>query len=270
MTGVFCLCNEKCADGREAMRRFLVENLNAQDGVCTITGPEARHMTRVLRMEAGDRFVLMDGKGRRFLASIESVMRQGVRVAILNPLPEPSPSPVTITLCQALLKSGPMEYLIQKTSELGVDHILPFSSLRTITILKRERLSNRMRRWREIAKSSAKQSGRVVPAQIDAPTSFRELTAKWKEEKEMKAILWEGGGATDLKGLLRGSSQAGKFIGMVGPEGGFTGEEIELAADAGFIPVTLGNRILRSETAATTMVAIVQYEWGDLGVKEGS
>ena len=243
----------------------MVENLNAQDGVCTITGPEARHMIRVLRMGPADRFVLMDGKGGRFLASIESATRQEVRVVLEKPLPKPPPSPVTIALCQALLKSGPMDHLIQKTSELGVDHILPFTSLRTITMLKRERLTNRMRHWREIAKSSAKQSGRVVPAQIDFPSTLGELTAKWKKEKGIKAILWEGEGTTDLKGLLRGSSRAGKFIGMVGPEGGFAGEEIELAADAGFIPVTLGNRILRSETAAMTMVAIVQYEWGDLG-----
>ena len=248
------------------MRRFFVEKLNARDGVCTITDPEARHMTRVLRMEAGDRFVLVDGKGSRFLASIESATRQGVRVILERSLPIPPPSPITITLCQALLKSGPMDYLIQKTSELGVDHIHPFSSLRTITILKNERVSNRMRHWREIAKSSAKQSGRVVPAQIDFPSTLGELTAKCKEEKGVKAILWEGEGSTDLKGLLRGSSRSGKFIGIVGPEGGFSGEEIELAADAGFIPVTLGNRILRSETAAMTMVAIVQYEWGDLGV----
>jgi 16S rRNA (uracil1498-N3)-methyltransferase len=248
------------------MRRFLVENLNAHDGMCTIAGPEARHMTRVLRMEAGDRFVLMDGKGSRFLASIESATPQGVRVILERSLPKPPPSPVTIVLCQALLKSGPMDYLIQKTSELGVDHILPFSSLRTVTMLKRERLANRMRHWREIARSSAKQSGRVIPAQIDVPTSLRELIARWKEKKEMKAILWEGEGATDLKGLLRGSFRAGKFIGMVGPEGGFAGEEVELAEDAGFIPVTLGNRVLRSETAAMTMVAIVQYEWGDLGM----
>jgi len=248
------------------VRRFLVENLNARDGVCVITGPEARHMTRVLRMEAGDRFVIMDGKGSRFLASIESATRQGVKVVLEKPLPKPSPSPVTIALCQALLKSGPMDYLIQKTSELGVDHIHPFSSLRTITMIKTERLSNRMRHWREIAKNSAKQSGRAVPAQIDFPLTFGELSVKWKEKRCIKAILWEGEGATDLKGLLRGSSREGKFVGMVGPEGGFAGKEIELAADAGFIPVTLGNRILRSETAAMTMVAIVQYEWGDLGV----
>jgi len=244
----------------------LVETLNAKDGVCTIAGSEARHMTRVLRMGARDRFVLMDGKGSRFLASIESATRHEVRVIIEGSLPKPPPSPVTIVLCQALLKSGPMDYLIQKTSELGVDHIYPFLSLRTITMLKRERLLNRMRHWREIAKSSAKQSGRITPAQIEAPISLRELTAKWKEEKGIKAILWEGEDARDLKGLLRDSPRPEKFTGMVGPEGGFAGEEIELAADAGFIPVTLGNRILRSETAAMTMVAIVQYEWGDLGV----
>ena len=248
------------------MRRFLVENLDNQDGVCTITGSEARHITKVLRMEAGDRFVLMDGKGSRFLAAIESATRQGVRVVLETPIPKPPPSPVIIALCQALLKSGPMDYLIQKTSELGVDHIHPFSSLRTITILKNERLSNRMRHWREIAKNSAKQSGRAVPAQIDFPLTFGELSVKWKEKRCIKAILWEGEGATDLKGLLKGSSPEGKFMGMVGPEGGFAEEEIELATDAGFIRGTLGNRILRSETAAMTMVAIVQYEWGDLGV----
>ena len=158
-----------------------------------------------------------------------------------------------------------MDYLIQKTSELGVAHIHPFSSLRTITMIKKERLSNRMRHWREIAKSSAKQSGRAVPAQIDLPLTLGELSLKWKEKRCIKAILWEGEGATDLKELLRSSSREGKFVGMVGPEGGFAEEEIELAANAGFIPVTLGNRILRSETAAMAMVAIVQYEWGDLG-----
>jgi 16S rRNA (uracil1498-N3)-methyltransferase len=248
------------------MRRFLVENLNARDGVCTVTGSEARHMTRVLRMEAGDRFIVMDGKGSRFLACIESATRKGVRAVLEKPIPEPPPSPVTIALCQALLKSGPMDYLIQKTSELGVDHIYPFSSLRTITEINNEKLPNRMRRWQEIAKSSAKQSGRGVPAQIGLPSTFGELTSKWNKKRCVKAILWEGEGTRDFKGLLRGSSRTGKFMGMVGPEGGFAEEEIELAADAGFIPVTLGNRILRAETAAMTMVAIVQYEWGDLGL----
>jgi len=225
-------------------------------------------MVRVLRMEPGDRLILMDHEGRRFLASIATVTRREVDAVLERPLPGPHPSPVRITLCQALLRSGPMDYLIQKTSELGVDRIQPFTSLRTIITIREERLSNRLRHWRGIAGSSAKQSGRIVPAVIASPASFRDLIGEWKGKEGVKAILWEGEGTSDLKGLLRGSSRREKFIGIAGPEGGFAGEEVDLAREAGFVPVSLGRRILRSETAGMTMVAIVQYEWGDLGVTE--
>jgi len=246
------------------MRRFFVEGSIEPDRPCIITGSEAHHILKVLRMGPGDRLALMDGGGARFQAVIQSATRKEVTVILENPLPSAPPSPVEINLCQALLKSGPMDYLIQKTSELGVDAVFPFFSQRTIVRLEEGRFANRLRHWNEIGRSAAKQSGRAAPARIAAPSSLEALTARWKTEKGLKAMLWEGEGKRDLKALLRGSDQAEKFVGIIGPEGGFSEKEVEMAEDAGFVPVSLGNRILRAETAAITLAAIVQYEWGDL------
>jgi len=248
------------------LRRFFVDGPIEPDRACAITGSEARHILKVLRMGPGDRLVIMDGRGALFQAVIQSATRQEVTVIPKSPLPHPLRSPVEIILCQALLKSDSMDYLIQKTSELGVDAIFPFFSQRTIVRVDNGRFANRLRRWNEIGKSAAKQSGRTAPVRLTAPYSFEDLTEKWKIEKGLKAILWEGERKRDLKSLLKDSPPADRFIGIIGPEGGFAGEEVEIAEDAGFIPVSLGNRILRSETAAVTMAAIVQYERGDLAL----
>jgi 16S rRNA (uracil1498-N3)-methyltransferase len=254
-----CLRNRK-------MRRFFVEKIEPEQTSLSITEPESKHISKVLRMGPGDRFILMDGKGARFLALIESAGSHEVRVFLERPLPEPPPSPVEIILCQGLLKSRNMDYVFQKTSELGVDCVMPFSSERTIVTLKKDRLPGRMEHWREIARSSAKQSDRAMPARIENLLPLHGLMAKWKEEDALKVVLWEEEGSSDLKGLLREPSIHKKFIGMVGPEGGFSPREVEAAKGAGFVPASLGHRILRAETAAITVVAVVQYEWGDLSL----
>jgi len=220
-------------------------------------------------MGRGDRLILIDGKGERFLGLIKSAGPRDVQVALEKSLPKPPPSPVEIILCQALLKSHPMDYMIRKTSELGVNRLLLFSCERTVVRLDKKRLAGRMRHWREIALSTVKQSGRDIPPEIEAVSPFKELTAKWKQKNATKVILWEEEETNDLKSLLKASSPVTRFIGMVGPEGGFTPGEIETARDAGFISVSLGNRILRSETAAITLVALVQYECGDLSIIAG-
>ena len=158
-----------------------------------------------------------------------------------------------------------MDYLIQKTSELGVDCIHPFSSERTVVRLDGERIAKRIRHWQKVAQSSAKQCDRSMPAEIGALSEFRELINKTETQDALKVIFWEGEESRALKNLLNGSSAFKIFIGVVGPEGGFSKDEVKDAGDAGFISVSLGNRILRSETAAIAMMAIVQYELGDLG-----
>lgn len=250
----------------ESLRRFYIEEINAKDKTCIIAGAEARHITKVLRMKPGDRLVLMDGKGSRFKSLIESVASGQVRVRLEKPFPKPPSSPVNFTLCQAISKPRAMDYLIQKTSELGIDCIAPFFSERTVFRSEGERLANKMRHWREIAKNAAKQCGRALPAKIETPVSFRELMGKWRFEETLKVILWEGEQSNDFKSILKPSLFVKRFVGIVGPEGGFAGQEIDTALEAGFVPVSMGDRVLRAETAAVTMVAIVQYELGDLNL----
>lgn len=252
--------------GVKVLRRFLVDKIKADQMQHIVTGQEARHISTVLRMGPGDRVILMDGEGARFLASIVSAAPREVLVKLEKSLPVPPTSPVDIHLCQAVLKSRAMDYLIQKTSELGVNSILPFYSDRSVIRLEGGRLPNKLRHWREIAHSSAKQSDRLVPAKIEPIDPFGQLMSRWERKNVLKIVLWEEEGSRDLKDLLRGSPVGRELVGMVGPEGGFTREEVLVANRAGFVPASIGNRILRSETAAISLVAIIQYEWGDLGL----
>jgi 16S rRNA (uracil1498-N3)-methyltransferase len=157
-----------------------------------------------------------------------------------------------------------MDQVIEKTSELGVHSIHPFASERTVVKLDGRKAEERVRRWQDISHSATTQSDGRVPAEIDTLLSFTDLIMKYQKESALKIIFWEDEEGKDLKGLLGESSPMTEAIGMVGPEGGFTREEIRMAEQAGFISVSLGQRVLRAETAAITMTAIIQYEWGDL------
>ena len=247
-----------------SLRRFLVEDLEVKNGICVIMGREAHHMSRVLRMGRGDDLVLLDGKGGRFLAEIQSVLRDAVRIQIKKSLGHTPPSALEITLCQAVIKSASMDYLIQKTSELGVTRISPFFSSRSVVHLKGDRQLKKSNRWKEIAHSAAKQCNRDIPLEIGSPESFDKQLALFNSAPGLKVILWERETSRDLKDLLQNHEPSGGFTGVVGPEGGFSREEVSNARHAGFIPVSMGRRILRAETAALVLVAIVQYEWGDL------
>lgn len=248
------------------MRHFFLEEIEAEKGKVSITGQEARHIFKVLRMKKGERFVLIDARGRRFQTVIETSGPKEIIAEIESALPSPPRSPVTVTICQALLKSGNMDLIVQKTSELGVDRICPFISARTVVTLDNKKISERMEHWKKIARSSTEQSGRIVPVQIDTMHTFASLLAGLGPDDACKVILWEGEASLDLKTVLRSSEPLNNFIGIVGPEGGFEKEEIEEAKKAGFIPVTLGQRTLRSETASLALSAIVQYESGDLNL----
>ncbi|MBN1832684.1 MAG: 16S rRNA (uracil(1498)-N(3))-methyltransferase [Deltaproteobacteria bacterium] len=248
------------------MRRFFVKEIVVEDGSCIITGSEARHIAKALRMGRGDRIILLDNQGVRYQSIIESVSPRGVRVKFERPLPSPSSSPIRIILCQALLKSRAMDQVIEKASELGVHYIHPFDSERTVVKLDGQRAKERVRRWQDIIHSATTQSDGRAPAEIGTLLSFSDLTTKYQKKSAMKVIFWEDEEVKDLKGLLRESSPATEVIGMVGPEGGFTQEEIRVAEQAGFTPVSLGQRVLKAETAAITMTAIIQYEWGDLSL----
>lgn len=247
------------------MRRFIVDDLRTEQGLVSIRGQEAKHISRVLRMGAGDRIILMDRKGARFLARVESAGVDEVTVSIEKTLEPPPCPPVEITLCQSLLRSGPMDFVVQKTSELGVSSLFPFVSERTVVRPDERGRANKLRHWEEIATAASKQSDRERPPAIHPVLSFTALVDQLAAGNQIKVILWEGEKARDLKGLIRDRERAVGAVGVVGPEGGFSAVEIEKAVSAGFVPVSMGRRILRAETAAVAFVAVLQYEWGDLG-----
>ncbi|MBN1104544.1 MAG: 16S rRNA (uracil(1498)-N(3))-methyltransferase, partial [Deltaproteobacteria bacterium] len=223
------------------MRRFFVEKIPGQ-GLLSIRGREAKHIGRVLRMAPGDRLILMDGKGSRFLAAVHSVRPDEVVVSVGSALQPPPPTPLRLTLCQALLKSGPMDYVIQKTTELGVAVIVPFTSERTVVRPSGDRLGNKWRRWREIALSASKQSDRDRPPEIAPVCGLEAVLDRYANQDALKIILWEGEQTRDLKELLGKRAPIMTVVGVIGPEGGFSLEEIKAADAAGFVPVSLGRR----------------------------
>ena len=250
------------------MRRFFVDRIQAVGGTMIIRGAEARHICSVLRMGRGDRLILMDEMGRRCRAQIQSIGRREVEVVLEEALEPPAPSPVDITLCQAVLKSPAMDDVVRKASELGVNRIIPFTSRRTVVQIGPQRASVRLEHWQTIARDAAKQSDRRTPAEISSITSLEDMLGGLEDALASKLVLWEQEQTQDLKGLLRSDPPAGgRCIGIVGPEGGFSEEEIRIVRNAGFLPVSMGNRILRAGTAALALVGIIQYEWGDLGLR---
>jgi 16S rRNA (uracil1498-N3)-methyltransferase len=251
------------------MRKFFVEDLLRAGSLISITGKEANHMQNVLRMKRGDTLIAMDGKGHLFEAIIEDLHRKEVRVKIIKGLPSPPPSPIEIHLAQALIKSRPMDLVIQKATELGAASITPFTPQRAGMSIRPENLSLKMDHWREIMKAACKQCGRPNLPALNPPLSFESLIRNTPPQGTLKILLWEAEKEANLKGLLRSMDLLPHIMVTVGPEGGFSPSEIHLARAAGFHIVSLGTRILRSETAAITLVSIIQYEWGDLNPRHG-
>ncbi len=247
------------------MRRFIVDEIRSEQGLVCIRGQEARHISRVLRIGPGDEMILMDKKGARFLARIQSTGPDEVSAWILEPLPPPLPSPTKIILCQAVLRPAAMDFVIQKATELGVSQILPFLSERTVVKPDEKGRASKLKRWEEIAKGASKQSDRDKPPTIHPAIPLSEVFKRFKGGKHRNLILWEGEETRDLKGVIREGGPDTGAVGIIGPEGGFAAGEIEEAVSSGFVPVSIGHRILRAETAGIAFVTILQYEWGDLG-----
>ena len=248
------------------MRRFFVENILLTEGLISITGKEARHITNVLRMKKGEVLIIMDGKGRLFESEIEKLHSGAVEVKIIKSIPSPPSSPIEINLVQALIKSKNMDYLIQKTTELGIHSIHLFYSERTIIRLGPDNIAHKIDRWNEIIKSACKQCGRPVFPIIYPPIAFKDLMKKATANSTLKLLVWEDEQKADLKSVFKSMNRSHSIMAIVGPEGGFTINEIKLAREAGFRMVSLGKRILRSETAGVTLASIIQYEWGDLNL----
>ena len=210
----------------------------------------------------GSLITLTDAEGNDFRGRVLRLSETEASILIFDVFPSPTESSLEIILLQALPETERMEMIIQKATELGVSAILPFQSERSISLEEREGKQKKSHRWQEIAIKAVQQSRRAKVPRVETYRLFREAL-KLCGGEGLKILLWEKKGG-NLKKVLR-HYHPKKIYAMVGPEGGFTEEEVKLAEDRGFIPIKLGQRILRTETAAITLVGILQYELGDLG-----
>jgi len=228
-----------------------------------ITGDQARYLVTVLRCRVGDPLSLFDGKGTSYRARIAGITRRDVVAEVLDAFRDDAESPLDLTLVQGLLRGEKMDFVIQKTTELGISQIVP-----AITERSQIRETRKIARWRKIAEEAAEQCGRSIVPVIHDVIPYQDIFpslpgASWPN-KTTGLIFWEAGGAA-LPTRGRGRQVPPALTIAVGPEGGFTGEEIARAEAGGFSVVSLGKRILRAETAAIAATALVQFSFGDLG-----
>jgi 16S rRNA (uracil1498-N3)-methyltransferase len=245
------------------MSRFYVPTPQIEKGMLRVEGNEVKHIRRVLRLKAGDEIIVFDSLGKEYEGTIIEETTSSVVIKIQNIFLSERDSPLDVTLAQSLLKGEKMDYLIQKATELGVREIIPFFSSRSVPLLEKSGRLKRHHRWGRIAIEASKQCGRGVVPKIEPLQDYSEML-QIASPGSLRLILWEGEGDPLKEVLERSKEKTGIFF-IIGPEGGFSQEEVEEAKRAGFIPVTLGRRILRAETASLCLLSILQYEKGDIG-----
>jgi len=244
--------------------RFYLTKEKIQDNKGIIAGPELEHMRTVLRLQPGQTVTLFDDEGWEHEAIIQSY---GARVAELEILKSYQPkreSPLDITLAQAIGKGEKMDWVVEKATELGVQTVLPFFSSYTVPRLNTDKMQKRRLRWEKIAVSAAKQSGRTrIPKIMELGDFDSVIQRQWS--CELKLLFCPDESSEPLNQVKAGREHLASVLLVIGPEGGFTSEEVEEASRHGFQTVQLGNRVLRTETAAVSVLSIVQFLWGDLG-----
>jgi 16S rRNA (uracil1498-N3)-methyltransferase len=246
------------------LKRFYLPEKAVRGKSVAITGSDARHMVKVLRLKPGDSIVVFDGAGFDYKAEIKAILSDRITISILKKYPSRSESQAKITVAQALLKGKKMDTLIRQITELGITQWTPFVAERSIPNPDRKRRADRLERWKIIVKESLKQSRRGEFTRVSPIISYQEMLTK-EQSHQVKLVFWEN--ATEpLEKVIRTYPLDSRNICIVlGPEGGFTEKEIEAARSLGFKTASLGSRILRAETAALAACVLMQYMFGDLG-----
>jgi 16S rRNA (uracil1498-N3)-methyltransferase len=235
-----------------ARRRFFVDSI--RHGVAELHGDEARHLTRVLRVEPGQRFEISDNQ-QAYLAEIDEARGERVVFRIVEPIVS-VPPPVRVTLCAALIKFDRFEWIVEKATELGVEQILPVNTTRSEHGLF-EASRKRSERWSRIARESSQQSRRVHVPEILPTVKF---DAALRHEANHRFFLEEAAAPPLLREIPEERQESVALL--LGPEGGWTDPERQAAHDAGWTAVSLGHQVLRAETAACAALAVVMAAWG--------
>ena len=245
------------------MPRFLVDAHTVQDGQALLTGEVAHRVTRVLRMSPGDTAELLDGSGNAYSVLIESVDRDKVLCRVTSTHKDVAEPSVRITLCQGILKGEKFDWVLQKGTEVGISEFVPMVCKRTIPRMADVESTNKRSRWVKIIAEAVEQSGRSrLP--VLRPTTTFEDACRMTDTQSLALIPWEEAQGRSLKQALTPAIPRRVLI-FIGPEGGFRPDEVRHAESLGILPVSLGSRILRAETAGLVAASAILYEAGDLG-----
>lgn len=242
------------------MYHFFVTPDQIMDGYAVITGQDVNHIRNVLRMKTGEQIGIRDGISRNYVCELEEIEADKIRARILSEDLESSELPARIYLFQGLPKSDKMELIIQKAVELGVYQIIPVATRRTVVKLDKKKEESKVKRWNAIAESAAKQSGRMVIPKVTGVMTLKEAY-QYADGFDRKLIPYELAEKMEETKEIISQIHPGMQIGIfIGPEGGFDVEEVETAKACGIHPITLGRRILRTETAGMTVLSILMFQ----------
>lgn len=240
------------------MYQFFVEDAQISATDVVIEGSDVNHIKNVLRMKCGEKIRISSDAGRNFFCAVSELSDDFVRAEIIEELEENTELPNRIYLFQGLPKSDKMELIIQKAVELGVHEIIPVAMKNCVAKLEDKKAAAKIARWQEIAKSAAKQSKRSLIPTVQMPMSYK-LAVQQAKELDVVLVPYENERGMQATREVIEAIQPGQSIGIfIGPEGGFDGAEIELVREDAHL-ISLGNRILRTETAGLAALAMLIY-----------
>jgi len=240
--------------------RLYIEGEYSTGSELEIEAEKARYLGRVLRLRVGDSLVVFNGTGTAYSADIAAFSRAGAALSVRDAVTLASESPLKIHLVQGISRGERMDFVVQKATELGVKRITPLLTERGVVKLTDARAEKRRQHWQKVAASACEQCGRVRLPLVDAPRRLETWLSAKPQHVESDVILRPG--ATQSLSAI--DMPATKVCILIGPEGGFSDVEYQLADVAGFVAVSMGPRVLRTETAAAAALAILQARWGDL------
>lgn len=246
------------------MQRYFIAKEQFHPASVQITGDDVHHLLKVMRAKLGDKVICSDGLSREAIVKIIEVHKEVITASIIEELAMDHEPSAEVWIAQSLPKLDKLETVIQKCTEIGASRVIPFSSERTVVQYDEKKQAKRHERWSKIAKEAAEQAHRNRVPMIDTPMSWKQLL-KLVPDVQLALICYEKDTHNTFKTILEQNSPLKKILIIVGPEGGFTTQEIEQAEAAGCHTIGLGKRILRTETAAMVALTCILYESGEMG-----
>jgi 16S rRNA (uracil1498-N3)-methyltransferase len=244
------------------MQRYFVRPDQIGTETITIAGDDVHHIKKVMRFRPGDAIICCDGRGTDYVTAIDTIGTHEVVCRVVDRRPSVGEPRVSVTVAQSLPKGDKWEWVLQKGTELGATAFVPFVSARTIVKWDAKKAEKRRERWMRIVKEAAEQAHRGTIPEVMPVADWQALLDR-TASAGCAMIAYEGGGHPIQQVLEKGGHSS--FLLIVGPEGGFEEREVREAEAAGAVPVSLGSRILRTETAAVAILTAVMYASGEMG-----